>query len=51
MKVTLTRRGGGGIASSYIMFGLVYRDKDKDNYKGNDRENKDKYVRHWASNR
>ena len=42
MKVTLTRRGGGGIASSYIMFGLVYRDKD--NYKGNDRENKDKYV-------
>ena len=47
MKVTLTRRGGGGIASSYIMFGLVYRDKDKDNYKGNDRENKDKYVRHW----
>ena len=40
MKVTPTRRGGGGIASSFIMFGLVYRDKDKDNYKGNDREKK-----------
>ena len=32
------------------MIGLVHRDKDKDNYKGNDRENKDKYVRHWVSN-